>query len=169
MYETWSWHTYSYAFGFVLKTGCDRKWVHQARCTQESTQGAHEECTDRRWVRKALEGVWPNQGFRQSPIGPSQTQSSPGVSHRVPYDSSWVYHLISLPEDPPLRGLYKEEESPHSTHHQHVELVLHCKGEVLPRLVLKVGGGWVVRGSARPVGYLLQACTSTDVGFLWYE
>ena len=23
MYETWSWHTYSYAFGFVLKTGCD--------------------------------------------------------------------------------------------------------------------------------------------------
>ena len=24
--KTWSWHTYSYAFGFVLKTGCDRKW-----------------------------------------------------------------------------------------------------------------------------------------------
>ena len=23
MYETLSWHTYSYAFGFVLKTGCD--------------------------------------------------------------------------------------------------------------------------------------------------
>ena len=22
MYETWSWHTYSFAFGFVLKTGC---------------------------------------------------------------------------------------------------------------------------------------------------
>ena len=78
---------------------------------------------------------------RPIPIGPNQTEFSHGVSHRVPYDSSWVYHLISLPEDPPLRGLYKEEESPHSTHHQHVELVLHCKGEVLPRLVLKVGGG----------------------------
>ena len=24
MYETWSWHTYSYAFGFLLKTGCDK-------------------------------------------------------------------------------------------------------------------------------------------------
>ena len=24
MYETWFWHTYSYVFGFVLKTGCDR-------------------------------------------------------------------------------------------------------------------------------------------------
>ena len=23
MYGTWSWHAYSYAFGFVLKTGCD--------------------------------------------------------------------------------------------------------------------------------------------------
>jgi len=23
MYETWSWHTYSYAFGFLLKTGYD--------------------------------------------------------------------------------------------------------------------------------------------------
>ena len=23
MYETWSWHTYSYTFGFLLKTGCD--------------------------------------------------------------------------------------------------------------------------------------------------
>ena len=22
-YGTWSWHTYSYAFGFILKTGCD--------------------------------------------------------------------------------------------------------------------------------------------------
>jgi hypothetical protein len=25
MYETWSWHTYSYAFSFVLKTGCDTR------------------------------------------------------------------------------------------------------------------------------------------------
>ena len=49
---------------------------------------------------------------RPIPIGPNQTEFSHGVSHRVQYDSSWVYHLISLPEDPPLRGLYKEEESP---------------------------------------------------------
>ena len=27
MYETWSWHTYSYAFGFLLKTGCDRSGI----------------------------------------------------------------------------------------------------------------------------------------------
>jgi len=25
MYGTWSWHTYSYAFSFLLKTGCDRR------------------------------------------------------------------------------------------------------------------------------------------------
>ena len=24
MYEIWSWHIYSYAFGFLIKTGCDR-------------------------------------------------------------------------------------------------------------------------------------------------
>ena len=39
-----------------------------------------------------------------------------------------------------LRGLYKEEESPPLTHHHHVDLVLHCKGEALPRLVLRVAG-----------------------------
>jgi hypothetical protein len=27
MYETWSWHTYRYAFGFVLKTGCDTRLI----------------------------------------------------------------------------------------------------------------------------------------------
>ena len=27
MYETWSWHIYSYAFGFPLKTGCDRSGI----------------------------------------------------------------------------------------------------------------------------------------------
>ena len=27
MYETWSWHTYSYAFDFLLKIGCDRSGI----------------------------------------------------------------------------------------------------------------------------------------------
>ena len=40
-----------------------------------------------------------------------------------------------------LRGLYNEEESLPLTHHHHVELMLHCKGEVLPRLVFRVAGG----------------------------
>ena len=41
-----------------------------------------------------------------------------------------------------LRGLYKEEESPPlNTIHHHVELLLHCKGEALPRLVFRVVGG----------------------------
>ena len=31
MYETWSWHTYSYAFGFVLKTGCDNRLLGRRR------------------------------------------------------------------------------------------------------------------------------------------
>ena len=35
MYETWSWHTYSYAFGFVLKTGCDSQHhlLFRQRCS----------------------------------------------------------------------------------------------------------------------------------------
>ena len=27
MYEIWSWHTYNYAFDFLLKTGCDTKEI----------------------------------------------------------------------------------------------------------------------------------------------
>ena len=37
MYETWSCHTYSYAFGFILKTGCDNKatwfYIHDSMMT----------------------------------------------------------------------------------------------------------------------------------------
>ena len=57
--------------------------------------------------------------------------------------------------------------TPSHTHHSREDVVLHSKGEALPRLVLRVGGGWgVVRGSAGTVGGLLWSCTSTDAGFL---
>ena len=52
------------------------------------------------------------RGPADPPIGPNQAQFSPGVPHRVLYDNSWVYHLESLPKDPRLRGLYKEEVRP---------------------------------------------------------
>ena len=57
-----------------------------------------------------------------------------------------------------------------TTHHSREDVVLHSKGEALPRLVLRVGGGWgVVRGSTGPVGGLVWSCTSIDTGFLQYE
>ena len=60
--------------------------------------------------------------------------------------------------------------TPSHTHHSREDVVLHSKGEALPRLVLRIGGGWgVVRGSAGHIGGLLRSCTSMDAGFLWYE
>ena len=35
MYGTWSWHIYSYAFGFVLKTGCDRLLLETSSKTKD--------------------------------------------------------------------------------------------------------------------------------------
>jgi len=39
MYETWSWHSYSYAFGFLLRTGCDKIQVQPiSLCTTDKVQ-----------------------------------------------------------------------------------------------------------------------------------
>ena len=47
-----------------------------------------------------------------------------------------------LPRIHPWRGYIRRRRAPPlKTHHHHVELVLHCKGEALPRLVLRVAGG----------------------------
>ena len=66
-------------------------------------------------------------------IGPKFLQQSPIAPLHIPSASN---------RGSTLERLHKEEESPlFNTHHHHVELVLHCKGEALPRLVLRVAGG----------------------------
>ena len=41
-----------------------------------------------------------------------------------------------------MERIHKEEKSPpFNTHHTREDVELHCKGEALPRLVLRVAGG----------------------------
>jgi hypothetical protein len=51
------------------------------------------------------------------------------------------------------------------------DVVLHSMAQALLRLVLRIGGEreGVGRKSAESLITLLQPCTSTDAGFLWYE
>ena len=77
---------------------------------------------------------------RPTPTGPNQAHLFPVNSHRIPYAGSRWYHLKSSPKDPLFEGYRRRRRAPNSRHQYHVELVLHCKGEALPRLVLSVAG-----------------------------
>ena len=43
MYETWSWHTYSYAFGFILETGCDSLALRSSHAEEEEDRSQNYE------------------------------------------------------------------------------------------------------------------------------
>ena len=106
----------------------------QLQAKTGSPQGVH-------WMKMGPNGLRKGPA---EPLGcptPFWAQSGPTFSC-----SSLVHPLRRSRMVPPrklrrrstLRGLYNEEESLPLTHHHHVELMLHCKGEVLPRLVLRV-------------------------------
>ena len=126
----------------------------------QGSKGQMTSLTHFTFGKRPQDNTWGPQGVHRPKMGPDSLRKGPAepLGRPTPFwaqsgptfsCSSLVHPLRRSRMVPPrklrrrstLRGLYNEEESLPLTHHHHVELVLHCKGEALPRLVLRVVGG----------------------------